>query len=115
MDCILAIKQIIKKRREFNQETHILFVDYVKAFDKVLRNKLWSIMTIKGYPQHLTDSTVNLYNGIFITIDNGTTSSRFGVTSEGVRQGCPLSPDLFNTHLDAAVNEWQSQVVTHLN
>jgi hypothetical protein len=34
LDCVLAIKQIIKKRQEFNQETHILFVDYVKAFEK---------------------------------------------------------------------------------
>jgi hypothetical protein len=55
-------------------------VDYVKAFDKVLRNKLWSIMTTKGYPQHLTDTDVNLYNGTFITIDNGTISSRSEVT-----------------------------------
>jgi hypothetical protein len=88
-------------------------VDYVRAFDKVLRNKLWSIKTAKGYPQHLTDTTVNLYNGTFITIDNGTISSRFEVTNQGVRQGCPLSPALFNICLDAAVNECKSPLVTH--
>jgi hypothetical protein len=108
MDCILTIEQIIKKRQEFNQETHILLVNYVRASDK-----LWSIMTTKGYTQHLTDTTVHLYNGTFVTTDNGTISSRFEVTNQGVRQGCPLSPALFNIHLDTAVNEWQSQLVTH--
>jgi hypothetical protein len=113
MDCILAIKHIIKKRWEFNQETHILFMDYVKAFENVLRNKLCNIMTTKGYPQHLIDTVVHLYNGTFITIDNATISSRFEVTNQGVKQGCPLSPALFNIYLDAAVNEWQSHLVTH--
>jgi hypothetical protein len=77
-------------------------MDYVKAFDKVMREKLWSIMT----------TIVNLYNGTFIAIDNGTISSRFEVTNQGVRQGFLLSPALFNKYLDTAVNEWQSQLVT---
>jgi hypothetical protein len=70
-------------------------------------------MTTKGYPQHLIDTVVHLYNGTFITIDNATISSRFEVTNQGVKQGCPLSPALFNIYLDAAVNEWQSHLVTH--
>jgi hypothetical protein len=76
MDCVLAIKQIIKKRWEFNQETHILFVDYVKASNKVLRNKLRNIMITKGYPQHLTDTIFNLYNGMLISRDNRTVISQ---------------------------------------
>jgi hypothetical protein len=70
-------------------------------------------MTTKGYPQHVIDTTVNSYNATFLTVDSGTISSGFEVTNQGVRQGCPLSPALFNIYLDTAVNEWQSQLVTH--
>jgi hypothetical protein len=34
-DDVLTIRQIIGKRREFNLETHIAFIDYEKAFDRV--------------------------------------------------------------------------------
>jgi hypothetical protein len=30
-----------KKRREFNPETHMAFLDLEKAFDRVNRNQLW--------------------------------------------------------------------------
>jgi hypothetical protein len=60
-------------------------------------------MTTKGYPQHLFDTVVNLYSGTFITIDNGTISSSFEVTNQGVRQGCPLSPALYNMKMNSSV------------
>ena len=34
------IKQLIEKRTEFNLETHLAFIDYDKAFDRVARGKL---------------------------------------------------------------------------
>jgi hypothetical protein len=52
-DCVFVMRQIIQKRREFNLETNMLFVEYFKAFERVLRNKLWNIMNTKGHPQHL--------------------------------------------------------------
>jgi hypothetical protein len=73
-----------QKKREFNKETHILFVDYEKSFDKVLKNKLWNIMITKGYPLHLTDTIVKLYNSTLTSTDNGTLSPRFESTNQGV-------------------------------
>jgi hypothetical protein len=32
-----SMKLLIEKRREFNLETHLAFLDYVKAFDEVKR------------------------------------------------------------------------------
>ena len=32
--------------------------------------------------------------------------------NKGVRQGYPLSPKLFNTHLDEIITKWQNQDIT---
>ena len=39
-----TIKQTIDKKREFNLETHIAFLDLKKAFDRVNGNQLWQIL-----------------------------------------------------------------------
>jgi hypothetical protein len=41
---IFILKQLIEKHKEFNHELYFLFMDYVKAFDRVDREKLWKII-----------------------------------------------------------------------
>jgi sorting nexin-29 len=61
-DGIFTTKLIIEKRREYNLPTYLLFIDYEKAFDRVDRNKLWTILNNKGCPQHLINIIKVLYN-----------------------------------------------------
>ena len=49
IDNIFTIKQIIEKRREQHLETHLLFVDYSKAFGKVPRSILWRFLEKKRH------------------------------------------------------------------
>jgi replication-associated recombination protein RarA len=50
---IFTIRKLVKKRREFSLGMNILFVDYVKAFDRIHHRKLLDIMTENGYPEHM--------------------------------------------------------------
>ena len=59
-DGTFTIKLLVTKRREHNQETCILFLDLVKAFDKVPRELLWRVLTKFGVPGELV-STCLLY------------------------------------------------------
>ena len=43
-DQIANICWIIKKRREFQKNIHLCFIDYAKTFDCVDHNKLWKIL-----------------------------------------------------------------------
>ena len=60
-DQILNIHWIIKKAREFQENTYCCFIDYAKAVDCVDHNKLLKILKEMGIPDHLTCLLRNLY------------------------------------------------------
>ena len=97
-DQIANIHWIIKKVREFQKNIYFCFVDYAKAFDCVDHNKLWKILKEMGIPDYLTCLLRNLYAGQEATLRTGHgTTDRFQIR-KGVRQGCILSPCLFNLY-----------------
>lgn len=46
----------------------VLFIGYVKAFRRVLRGKLWSIMAEKRNPEHLLQVTKSLNEARLLTL-----------------------------------------------
>ena len=101
MDCIFSASQIIEKHREFNIPTYAAFIDFKKVFDSVDRDKLRTIMSNKGIPTHLITAIQKTYMKNIIRVNAGNRISEdFRVITQGVRQGCPLSPVLFNLYLD---------------
>ena len=107
MDCIFSASQIVEKHTEFNIPTYIAFNDFKKAFDSLDRDKLWNIMLRKGIPTHLITVIQKIYmdNTIRVNVDNGISEDSRSIT-QGVRQGCPLSPVLFNLYLDEVIRIW---------
>ena len=89
----------IKKATEFEKNIYFCFIDYAKAFDCVDHNKLWKILKEMGIPDHLTCLLKNLYTCQEATVrtGHGTDWSQIG---KGVRQGCILSPCLFNLYAE---------------
>ena len=62
-EIILPTPWTIEKAREFHKNIYFCFIDYVKAFDCVDHNKLWTILKQMGIPDHLTCLLRNLYAG----------------------------------------------------
>jgi len=87
---------IIEKAREFQKNIYSCFIDYAKAFDCVDHNKLWKILQEMGIPDHLTCLLRNLYAGQEATVRTGHGTTDWFKIRKGVRQGCILSPCLFN-------------------
>ena len=54
---------IMEKAREFQKNIYFCFIDYAKAFDCVVHNKLWKILKDMGIPDHLICLLRNLYAG----------------------------------------------------
>jgi hypothetical protein len=99
-----------KKRKEFNLPTYILFLDYEKAYDKINRKLLWTILREANVPMNLIKAIRNLYSNTFISIQGqGQQRSENIKTNKGVRQGCGLSPILFNIYINRLVKEWKAK------
>ena len=79
-DQIANIRWIIKKAREFQKNIYFCFLDYAKAFDYVDHN--------------------NLYAGQEATVRTEHGKTDWFQTGKGVRQGCILSPCLFNLYAE---------------
>ena len=91
---------IIKKAREFQKNIYFCSVAYAKAFDCVDHNKLWKILKEMRIPDHLTGLLRNLYAGQEATVRTGHGTTDWFQIGQGVRQGCILSPCLFNLYAD---------------
>ena len=116
-DQIANICWIIEKAREFQKNIYFCFIDYAKAFDCVVHNKLWKTPKEMGIPDHLTCLLRNLYTGreAIVRTRHGTTD--WFQTGKGVHQGCILSPCLFNLYAEyimwnAGLDESQAGIKT---
>ena len=86
-DQIANIRWIIRKAREFQKNIYFCFIDYAKAFDCVVHNKLWKILQEMGIPDHLT---CLLRKEATVRTGRGTT--HWFQIGKGVHQGCIFSP-----------------------
>ena len=99
-DQITNILWIMEKAIEYRKNIYFCFIDYAKAFDCVDHNKLWKILKEMGIPDHLTCLFRNLYAGQEATVRTGHGTRDWFQIGKGVRQGCILSPCLFNFYAE---------------
>ena len=99
-DQIANICWIIKKAREFWKNIYFCCIDYAKDFACVDHNKLSKILQDMGIPDHLTCLLRNLYAGQEATVRTGHGTTDWFQIGKGVRQGCILSPCLFNLYAE---------------
>ena len=70
------------------------------AFDYVDQNKLWKILQQMRIPDHWTCLLRNLYEGQEATVRTGHGTTDWFQIGKGLRQGCILSPCLFNLYAE---------------
>ena len=105
-DSNFTVKTAMKKRREHGLETWILFLDLVKAFDRVPREMLWMILEKFGVPLKLIRLLKSLHANVQVkfTVNEITKSIECII---GVKQGDILGPLLFLFFLAAVMITWR--------
>ena len=127
-DGIFTVKQAINKRREHGLETWVLFLDLVKAFDRVPRcadktiernendpaeaakddelGMLWRVMLKFGVPTKLVRLLIVMHKKVDVDVD-GVTKVLSSII--GVKQGDLLGPILFTFYIAAIMITWRAE------
>ena len=88
--------EMAKVRKEY---LFVAFIDMEKAYDRVDRRKLFEVVRGYGVQKILVDVIERIYNGTMIKFEMESIMSGWCKSDSGVRQGCPLSPLLFNIYV----------------
>ena len=96
----IANVRILGKKYCNNQmELYHNFIDFKKAFDRVWREALWSLMRKHNMGTAMVRVIESLYNNNSNAVMTNNNNLEWLQTTVGVRQGCILSPCLFNIFL----------------
>ena len=97
-DAMLVLRNLMEKseRKNLDTELWLMFIDYAKAFDTVTHDKIWNVLIEFGVPRHLVWLIRELYLKAVGRVRTEDGPSDVFAFEKGVRQGCLLSPMLFN-------------------
>ena len=97
-DQIANIRWIMDKAREFQKNIYFCFIDYAKAFVWITTN--CGKFLEMGITDHLTCLLRNMHADQEATVRTGHGTTDWFQTGKGERQGCTLSPCLFNFYAE---------------
>ncbi len=99
-DQMFTLRQVVERRREYGLRSYVAFVDLKKAYDSVPRKLLFKVLRAEGIPEVMVRILESLYSRTTGRVRvKGMLGTEFDLRT-GVRQGCVISPLLFNIYLN---------------
>ena len=99
MENIYILNHLGQRAIKRKKRLYVTFVDLKAAFDTVCREKLWEVMEEAGIGKFLIERIKELYTETKSCVRVGEEKTEDFWTKKGVRQGCLLSPALFNIYI----------------
>ncbi|GFS25009.1 retrovirus-related Pol polyprotein LINE-1 [Elysia marginata] len=96
---------LMERCRETQKDLYLCFMDYSKAFGKVRHEELFHILDSLDIDGKDLRILKTLYWKQTATVRVGGEHSEETPITRGVRQGCILSPDLFNLYSEMILRE----------
>ena len=102
---IFNLRILCEKYLQHQQDLYHVFIDFKRVFDRVWHAALWATMKKYNISTNFIQVIKNLYNkATSAVLFNGSIGDWFRTTI-GVRQGCLLSPTLFNIFLERIMTD----------
>ncbi|GFO00845.1 endonuclease-reverse transcriptase [Plakobranchus ocellatus] len=108
-NAIYILRTLIERALEVQNDVYLCFIDYTKAFDRVLHDEIITQLkqlNIDGKDFRII-KTMCREQTAAMRIENKT--STFQDIKRGVRQGCVLSPDLFSLYSEIIMRNLENQ------
>ena len=103
IDQLSTLTSIIETRKSRKQSTFAAFIDFKKAYDCINRDLLFTKLSKIGITGNMYHALVSNYKDVKCCLRlNGMHSDWFSVDC-GLKQGCSLSPMLFNLYINDLV------------
>ena len=100
-DNLLVLKNVVKKYVTVGKKKlYTCFVDFKKAYDSVWHKGLFYKMKENHFSGKILDLIMDIYKKTKCAVKVNGSFTKYFVYSKGVRQGCPLSPILFNIYVN---------------
>ena len=98
------IRQLGEKTIERGKKLCAAFLALEKAYDRVWRTGLWEALKQYGVEGRLLRAVQGMYKDSEAAVKVGEEITEWFEVQRGVRQGCPMSPWLFNIYLDMVMS-----------
>ena len=102
---IFNLRILFEKYLQHQQDLYHVFIDFKKAFDWIWHAALWATMKKYNITTNLIQVIKNLYNKATSAVLFNSNIGDWFRTTAGVRQGCLLSPTLFNIFLERIMTD----------
>ena len=102
---IFNLRILCEKYLQQQQDLYHVFIDFKKAFDRVWHAALWATMKKYNISTNIIRVIKNLYDKFTSVVLFNSSMGDWFRTTVGVRQGCLLSPTLFNIFLERIMTD----------
>ncbi len=102
---IFNLRILCEKYLQHQQDLYHVFIDFKKVFGRVWHAALWVTMKKYNISTNLIQVIKNLYNKATSAVLFNSSIGDWFRTTVGVRQGCLLSPILFNIFLERIMTD----------
>jgi hypothetical protein len=83
----------------------LVFIDFQQAFDTLAHNAIWKALKEKGVPQKIINIKKAIHHQLSCNVLHRNKTSEHIPVFNGAKQGCVLSPLLFNVTLDYVMSK----------
>ena len=94
------LSTILETRQKMGESTFAAFIDFKKAYDSIQHNLLWYKLKQTMFPTNLLKLLQCVYENMYSYVRVNKWQTRAFHVTQGLRQGCVLSPTLFNIFIN---------------